>query len=102
MYKLFIIIILLFQISVCYAAETEVSVAQNKTAMSIYRDNYITFGDNNDQIKFQFSAKYQLYIPDKNPEDNKINTFFKIVGSSAYFAYTQTSWWTVYSGRDTF
>jgi outer membrane phospholipase A len=102
MNKLFIIIILLFQISVCYAAETEISAAQNKTAMSLYRDNYITFGDDNNQIKFQLSAKYQLYIPDKNPEDNEIDTFFKIVGSSAFFAYTQTSWWMVYSGRDTF
>jgi len=101
MNKLFIII-LLFQISVCYAAETEISVAQNKTAMSLYRDNYITFGDASDQIKFQLSAKYQLYIPDKNPEDDEITTFIKTVGNSAFFAYTQTSWWKVYSGRDTF
>ena len=59
--------------------------------INLYKDNYFTAGNFDDQVKFQFSAKYNLfYTPNVQAP----------IG--LYLGYTQTSWWTCYDGRDTF
>ncbi|MEM6733110.1 MAG: phospholipase A [Myxococcota bacterium] len=47
-----------------------------------YRPNYFLFGDNEDQVLFQFSFRYDLW-PSEGP-------------FSAYLAYTQRSFWDLY------
>lgn len=80
-------------------------------SMFIHRDNYFIFGDMDDQVKFQFSAKYQLVNPagqdlsfdyEKNSWYSVWFNYLKVFGSWSYLAYTQTSWWTVYEDRDSF
>ena len=79
----------------------------NYSPMSLYKSNYFIAGDNENQVKFQFSAKYQILAPDKNnilldSAWDHIITPLKILGSWTYIGYTQTSWWLVYHGSDTF
>ena len=58
MKKIFIFIFLflfifLFQVSSLFAEEK----LDNYSPMSLYRSNYLIAGDNDNQVKFQFSAK---------------------------------------------
>ena len=107
MKKIFIFVfILLFQVSSLFAEEAKEN-SDNYSPMSLYKSNYIIFGDNDNQVKFQFSAKYQIVEPDKtnipfNSAWDYIKSPLKIAGGWTYLAYTQTNWWLVYSDRDTF
>lgn len=58
--------------------------------MSMYKDNYFVAGDMDNQVKFQISAKYNIVFSKGHNEPG------------FYFGYTQTSWWKVYKGADTF
>lgn len=100
--KKVIFLILFIHTFVAISFAEQDSQSQKKHSMTLYRENYFTAGDNIDQIKFQFSAKYQLYISKDDPTDNQKNKMAKLIGNSAFFAYTQTSWWLVYGDRDTF
>lgn len=77
MKKLFSIIILLLIVLPLFAAEY-------KYPITPYQDNYFIAGDDEDQTKFQISFESDL----------SFETGF-------FLAYTQTTWWTVYDGRDT-
>jgi outer membrane phospholipase A len=88
-------------------AENAKEKIHHYSPMSLYKSNYFIAGNNDNQVKFQFSAKYQIHAPDKNniPLDStwdQIVTPLKILGSWTYIGYTQTSWWLVYHGSDTF
>ncbi|MEO0814116.1 MAG: phospholipase A, partial [Myxococcota bacterium] len=52
-----------------------------------YRPNYFLFGDQEDQILFQFSFRYNLWPQ----EENRLGVFL---------AYTQRSWWDLYAFDD--
>jgi len=80
MRKYIIMFIILFVSTVLYAREFE-------TPMSPYQDNYIIAGDNDAQVKFQFSAKYNILYP--------FNT-------GLYFGYTQRSYWRIYDESSPF
>lgn len=73
--------IVIFLISVCLSA------TEYQSPMSLYKDNYFVAGDDDDQVKFQFSAKYNILYPAE---------------TGLYIGYTQISWWTCYEGSDTF
>ncbi|MEM6532176.1 MAG: phospholipase A [Myxococcota bacterium] len=47
-----------------------------------YRPTYFLFGDNSDQVLFQFSFRYNIW-----PTDGSVQVFF---------GYTQRSWWELY------
>lgn len=47
-----------------------------------YRPNYFLFGDQEDQVLFQFSFRYNIW-----PSQNRLQ---------AFLGYTQRSWWDVY------
>ena len=55
--------------------------------MTLYKDNYFTAGSMKDQLKFQISAKYNIFYP---------------ADTGLYFGYTQISWWKAYNDADTF
>lgn len=56
--------------------------------MTIYKDNYFISGDDQeDQVKFQVSAKYSIFYPSK-------------IG--LYAGYTQISWWKIYEKSSPF
>lgn len=78
--KKIIIIILLFISIPCFAWDFE-------SAISGYEPVYFLFGDMQDQVLFQISAKYNLIYPSK-------------IG--AYAAYTQQSWWHLYDSSSPF
>lgn len=83
MKKLFMLII------ICYS--TALFASEYQSPMSLYKDNYFVAGNSKDQVKFQLSAKYNIfYTPQLQAP----------IG--LYVAYTQTSWWTCYEKRDTF
>lgn len=65
--------------------------AEYTSPMSLYKDNFFIAGNNDDQVKFQVSAKYDLFY---SP------TYSYATG--IYLGYTQTSWWTCYGSSDTF
>lgn len=73
MKKLVLLFILLSCVS-SYAKEYE-------SPMSMYKDNYFISGDNQDQVKFQVSAKYALLYP---------------TSIGLYVAYSQISSWHLY------
>jgi len=59
-----------------------------ESPMTPYQDNYIITGDReDDQVKFQFSAKYNLFYP---------------FNSGVYFGYTQRSYWRIYDDSSPF
>lgn len=64
-----------------------VIASEYESPMSMYKDNYFIAGDNDDQVKFQLSAKFNVFYPAR---------------TGIYVGYTQTSWWTCYQSRDTF
>jgi len=74
--KKILILIMLLSISL--------SAAEYQSPISMYKDNYFIAGNDEDQTKFQLSIKGAI------PFDSGI-----------YLGYTQTTWWTVYDGRDT-
>lgn len=79
--KKFIIVVFIILIgSLLYAKEYE-------SPMSIYHDNYFVIGDEQDQTKFQISAKYALFYPSK-------------IGIFA--GYTQKSLWKTYESSSPF
>lgn len=83
MKKLFISIIIALMVYPLYAEKKGY-----QSPMSLYNDNYFITGDKNDeQVKFQFSAKYNLLYP--------FNT-------GIYFGYTQRSWWKIYDKSSPF
>lgn len=51
-----------------------------------YRPSYFLFGDNEDQVLFQFSFRYNIW-----PTDSSLQVFF---------GYTQRSWWELYDFED--
>lgn len=75
-----IAIVLIFLATQGFAKEFE-------SPMSPYQDNYIIAGDSDDQVKFQFSAKYNLFYP---------------FNSGLYFGYTQRSFWKLYDDSSPF
>jgi len=77
------IIILLTFLVMTFSANAK----EFKTPMSPYQDNYIIAGDNDAQVKFQFSAKYNLLYP--------FNT-------GIYFGYTQRSYLRIYDESSPF
>ena len=71
-------------ISLCIILVSITVLAEQKeyeNPMSTYHENYFIMGDENDQTKFQVSAKYALFYPSK-------------VG--LYAGYTQRSLWNTY------
>ena len=59
-----------------------------ESPMTPYQDNYIITGDSEeDQVKFQFSAKYNIFYP---------------FNSGIYFGYTQRSYWRIYDDSSPF
>ncbi len=83
MKKLFISIMIALIVYPVYAEKKEY-----QSPMSLYNDNYFITGDKDDeQVKFQFSAKYNLLYP--------FNT-------GIYFGYTQRSWWKIYDKSSPF
>jgi outer membrane phospholipase A len=62
----------------------------DESPMHIYKDNYIIFGQKDDQVKFQISAEYKIF--------NKFETHWL---KDFYAAYTQVSWWRIYERADT-
>ena len=80
MKKLFIILLLsLITVNVIAKEKEEI--------ISTYKDNYFLFGNNEDQVKFQLSVKYNLIYPSE---------------TGLYLGYTQLNHWIVYNGKDTF
>jgi outer membrane phospholipase A len=63
------------------------SASEYESPMSLYKDNYFTAGSMTDQMKFQISAKYNIFYPSS---------------TGLYFGYTQISWWKAYRDADTF
>ena len=61
--------------------------SQYESPMSLYHDNYFVIGDENDQTKFQVSAKYALFYPSN-------------VG--LYVGYSQVCWWKTYESSSPF
>lgn len=51
-----------------------------------YRPNYILFGDNEDQVLFQFSFRFNIW-----PTDDPLQVFL---------GYTQRSWWRLYDAEN--
>jgi len=80
--KKYIFLVLMFLPVLAYADDNP---------MGLYKDNYILFGDNKDQVKFVISAEYRV---SHSFETNWLKNF--------YVAYTQVSWWKVYNNADTF
>lgn len=80
MKKLFLTVLLLMMFVPLFSQEYE-------SPMTMYRDNFIIAGDDEDQVKFQFSAKYNIFYPSS---------------TGIYFGYTQLNHWFVYDNRDTF
>lgn len=79
MKKILILMILLFFCLPLFAEKYKSPISKNK-------DNYFIFGDSEDQTKFQLSLKADMIYPFK---------------TGLFLGYTQTTWWTVYNGRDT-
>lgn len=61
--------------------------AYYENPMSLYKDNFFVAGNDDDQVKFQISAKYNIFYPAK---------------SGLFLGYTQISWWKCYGSSDTF
>lgn len=58
-----------------------------QSPMSLYNDNYFITGDKDkEQVKFQFSAMYNVIYP------------YELL----YFGYTQRSWWKIYDKSSPF
>jgi len=76
--KKILILIMLLSISL--------SAAEYQSPISKNRDNYFAAGNKEDQTKFQLSLKGDIIYPYK---------------TGLFFGYTQTTWWTIYDGRDT-
>lgn len=80
--------ITLFGVSNLFANEgNKIDPQKKQKAISMYKDNYIICGNKNDQLIFQFSAKYAMFFP------------FDI---GFYLAYTQKSYWAVYERSSPF
>lgn len=75
------ILILFFIFLFCFPVFSEDK--KYESPMTIYKDNYFISGDKEeDQVKFQVSAKYSLFYPSK-------------IG--IYAGYTQICWWKIYN-----
>lgn len=86
MKKIVILILILFGLSSIYVHAHPKKVAgfnPGLEVISTYKSNYFIAGDDNDQIKFQISFKYDLFYPNR---------------WGIYFAYNQLSIWKLYSG----
>lgn len=73
-------------LSLCFMLLISCSLfaAEYKYPISPYQDNYFIAGNSEDQTKFQISFESDLSFE-----------------TGLYLGYTQTTWWTVYNGRDT-
>lgn len=75
MRKIFLILLMMFSIG---------AMAQDaayESPASLYKDNYFIAGDKDDQVKFQFSLKFNLFYPSN---------------TGLFFAYSQRSLWNLY------
>ena len=76
----FLISLLLILITVSVIAK------EKEEIISTYKDNYFLFGNNQDQVKFQLSVKYNLIYPSE---------------TGLYLGFTMIDHWMVYNGKDT-
>ena len=74
---MYVIAILIFFFLAMFAAYGK----EYESPMSMYKDNYFIAGGTDDQVKFQVSAKYNIFYP---------------ANIGVYVAYSQTSWWKLY------
>lgn len=77
--SIFVLVLIIFSVAVSFASEYQ-------APLSMYKDNYFIAGDKEDQTKFQISVKGDIIYPRH---------------TGIFFGYTQTTWWTIYDGRDT-
>jgi phospholipase A1 len=81
-----VIFILLIAFLLIYFVKTSYG-SEYESPMQIYKPNYFIFGDNQDQVKFQISAKYNLIYPSD-------------IG--LWLGYTQKAFWHLYSSSSPF
>jgi len=82
MKKFIVSLVLILFCSVLFAEEKVY-----ESPMSLYKDNFFIAGNDDSQVKVQFSAKYNIFWPSY---------------TGIYAGYTQTSKWLCYAKRDTF
>ena len=84
MKKIFLVVLFtIFSINV-FATDYQ---KEYESPLTVYKENYFIAGDNDNQVKFQFSLKFNLLYPSS---------------TGIYFAYTQRSLWYLYDKSSPF